>query len=137
LRNRRENRTIMRFFTKIIEHKLKLYNRALFDQFMIKCKDGEYTMEIEPRVKGNNRHNTYRGYIRDIANETGESVNVVHNRFKEEFLTPTYVMSFGKEVKILTTTTLNKEEFWIYMGQIQALTGYPYRWEEQTLDNQA
>jgi len=127
----------MRFFTKITEHKLKIYNRALFDQFMLKSKDGEYTMEILPREKGNNRHRTYRGYVRDIANETGASPEATHKLFKKKFLTPTYETVFGEEVATYSETTLSKEDFWIYMGRIQALTGYPYRWEEQTLDNQA
>lgn len=76
----------------------------------------------EDRSSRQNRY--YWAYLTIISQETGDTINDLHEYFKRKHLQPRFITAMGKEIKIpASTTKLTKEEFGKYIDSIELECG--------------
>jgi len=106
--------------------------------FLKECPDQDKIIGIEI-VKGKrsvDQNKLYWKYLTIISEQTGNSINSLHQCFKREFLPPRFNQIMIKD-RIFqhktpgSTTQLNKKEFIDYIDAIASLTDIPIPNSEQ------
>jgi len=77
----------------------------------------------KPDTRSVQQNNLYWKWLGVIASDTGNSVDGLHEVFKQKFLAPTVVDLKGEITKVYTTKKLKVKEMSEYMEQVSALAG--------------
>ena len=84
------------------------------------------TMEEYSDQRTLDQNALYWMYMHLIEDETGEDAKRLHAFFKSEFITPTYIEVFGKQVEVeKSTVNMSKKKFSEFLRKIELLTGIP------------
>lgn len=108
-------------------HSLRVLHDAYFRTRIQKAPLGKYNLNLdngkENRSTQQNRY--YFGICLPlVAEETGDTVEDLHELFRRTLLTPKFITARGKTIKIPTSTTeLKKDEFGEYLRKIEVETG--------------
>ena len=122
----------------IKNNKLALNNPSKFLRSVQEnFKEGELVtiiLERLTKIRSIKQNRLYFLYLNIIENETGNSVEELHEFFKNKFLPPRLRIMFGEEVELSPTTTkLSKLAFAEYLEKICDLTDVPIPETEQWL----
>lgn len=97
------------------------YSRSL-DYILTILKDGVYTLTIERKAKKRSlsQNSLMWMWFNCLADETGQSVDDIHDTYCAMFLTRTAVNTHGDEVKVQRgTSKLNTSEMTDFMNRVQ------------------
>lgn len=116
----------MEFTGHIEDGKLKLHNRSALEAYIAKQSEGQQMVVRVGRETRSARQNRYYWgqVLRTIADETGHSIDYLHELFKQEFLGQECEKTLGRPVwKTKSSKSLDTKEFTQYIEQIAAFVG--------------
>lgn len=116
------------FTGRIKDGVLTIDRRFTFNRYLKTIEDEKVLITIEPlkgkRTLAQNRY--YWTYLTLVADETGNSVDDLHEWAKRKFLTPKFITVKGETMKIARSTTeLSKDEWSPYLIHISQAMDVP------------
>jgi len=108
--------------------RLALSNTPYFRTRIQKMKTGKVQLTVDELtpLRSGGQHRFYWVYLTQIAEETGDTPEALHEVFKDEFLPREFLTAMGRAVeKTKSTKTLNKNDFSEYLMKIEERTGIP------------
>jgi acylphosphatase len=117
----------MVFLARITNGRLDFASELSLARFREWCKQNEGAAlrieQVKP-IRTRSQNNFYWVYLGVISQETGHTVQELHQWAKKKFLPPKLVKVFGVETEMLPSTTeLSKLEFGEFLERICAETG--------------
>ena len=100
-------------------------HQNMFHRFLEQFNGKQVTLEVlEKKSKRSDEQNKYYWlYLGIISDETGHTVDELHNYFKGKFLTKEIKEILGEKTRITkSTTTLSKGQFCEYLLDISTVT---------------
>lgn len=108
--------------------RLKLSNSPYFQTRIQKMKTGKVQLTVDELtpLRSGGQHRFMWVYLTQIAQQTGDDPESLHEIFKDMFLPREFVTARGKTIeRIKSTKTLNKNDFSEYLMRIETETGIP------------
>ena len=108
----------MKFRSKIKDGKLILFNRKLFDNYLLNLEDKhvDLSVKLPSKDRSNNQNRYYWGIVVDIiGKELGYTADETHEALKMKFL----LDRRGKIPTVRSTTVLSTKEFEDYLEDIK------------------
>ena len=108
----------MKFRSKIKDGKLILFNRKLFDNYLLNLEDKhvDLSVKLPSKDRSNNQNRYYWGIVVDIiGKELGYTADETHEALKMKFL----LDRRGKIPTVRSTTVLTTKEFEDYLEDVR------------------
>lgn len=116
---------IPRWLGEVEGEKLTFYEKESFRQYLQGIQ-GKVEILVYPWAKRrtNKQNDFYWGYLRMIQDETGETVEALHELFKKKFLDTRKIEVLGEQLDVYPSTTrLTRKEMAGYITEIETFTG--------------
>lgn len=119
----------MQFQAHIENGKLAIETPVSYKRYLSGFDEGtQMVLDIDKKKnkRSLSQNAFYFLYLGVIENETGNTVDDLHELFKRKFLKPVEKTIMGQQIKLPNSTTnLSKHEFSEYLDRICALTNVP------------